>query len=71
MTAMFSMKDVVKQLGVQCYQIQHAFITGAVPEPKVRISGRRVFEPADIKRLAKHFGVEVKADQAVAAETAE
>ena len=68
MTAMFSLKDVVSQLGVQGYQIQHAYITGAVPEPKLRISGRRVFEPIDIKRLAKHFGVEVKADHAVTAD---
>ena len=71
MTAMFSLKDVVKQLGVQGYQIQHAYITGVVPEPKLRISGRRVFEPADIKRLAKHFGIELKAGSVVAAEAAE
>ena len=71
MTAMFSLKDVVKQLGVQGYQIQHAYSTGAVPEPKLRISGRRVFEPVDVQRLAKHFGVKLKDSQAVAAELAD
>lgn len=71
MTVMFSLKDVVKQLGVQGYQIQHAYITGAVPEPKLRITGRRIFEPSDVRRLAKHFGVELKSGQAVAAEVAE
>jgi hypothetical protein len=71
MTAMFSLKDVAKQLGLQGYQIQHAYITGAVPEPKLRIGGRRVFEPAYVRRLAKHFNVTLKADAAVAAETAE
>ena len=71
MTAMFSLKDVVKQIGVQPYRIQHAYSIGALPEPRLRISGRRVFEPIDIKRLAKHFGITLKADAAVAAEVAE
>ena len=66
MTAMFSLKDVVKQIGVQGYQIQHAYITGAVPEPKLRISGRRVFEAADVQRLATHFKVKIAATEAAA-----
>ena len=67
----FALKHVCKVLGVQPYRVQHAYSIGAVPEPRLRISGRRVFEPIDIKRLAKHFGVTLKAEQAVAAETAE
>jgi hypothetical protein len=66
-----ALKDVSRLLGVQPYRIQHAYITGAVKEPKLRISGRRVFEPIDVQRLARHFHVTLKADAAVAAETAE
>jgi len=60
----FSLKDVVRMTGLQCYQIQHAYITGAVEEPRVRISNRRVYEMADIRKLCKHFGVTLKTDQA-------
>lgn len=71
MTAILALKDVSKLLGVQPYRIQHAYITGAVKEPKLRISGRRVFEPIDVQRLAKHFRVTAKAEQPVTAEGAE
>ncbi len=70
MTA-FALKDVCRLLKLQPYRIQHAYSIGAVDEPKTRISGRRVFEPIDIKRLAKHFGVELKADRADQAVTAD
>ena len=70
MTAL-ALKDVCKVIGVQPYRVQHAYSIGAVPEPRLRVSGRRVFEQIDLKRLAKHFGVELKAEQAVAAEVAE
>ena len=55
MTAVFSLKDVVRMTGLQCYQIQHAYITGAVEEPRVRISNRRVYEMADIRQALQTF----------------
>jgi DNA-binding transcriptional MerR regulator len=70
MTA-FALQQVCRMIGVQPYRVQHAYSIGAVPEPRLRISGRRVFEPIDIKRLAKHFGVEMKVEQAAVAEVAE
>jgi len=71
MAAMFSLKDVVKMTGLQCYQIQHAYITGAVEEPRIRISNRRIFEMADVKKLCKHFNVTLTIDQAEQAGTAD
>ena len=65
MTATLALKDVAKLLGIRPYRIQYAYVTGAVPEPR-RSSGRRVFEPADIKRLAKHFNVKIAAAEAAA-----
>ena len=59
MTAVLALKDVSRFLGVQPYRIQHAFIIGAVPEPERRISGRRIFEAADVQRLAVHFKVKI------------
>jgi len=66
MTTALALKDVCKLLGVQPYRIQHAYAVGAVQEPQTRISGRRVFEPADIKRLAKHFHVKIAAVETAA-----
>ena len=50
------------------HKTQNAYSIGAVEEPRLRISGRRVFEPVDVRRLAKHFGVTLKAEQAAAVE---
>jgi len=66
MSAALALKDVSRILGVQGYQIQHAFMTGAVPEPEQRISGRRIFEDADVQRLAVHFKVKIAAAEAAA-----
>lgn len=67
MTAL-ALKDVCRLLKVQPYRVQHAYSIGAVEEPRLRISGRRVFEPIDLKKLAKHFNVTLKTEQAVAAD---
>ena len=69
MTNALALKDVCRLLNVQPYRIQHAYAVGAVPEPRQRISGRRVFEAADIRRLGAHFGVKIATAEA-AAETA-
>ena len=69
MTAL-SLGQVSKLLGIRSNRIDHACSQGFVPEP-ARIGNRRAFQKDDIKRLAKHFGVDLKAEQAVAAETAE
>lgn len=66
-----ALKDVCKLLGVQPYRIQHAFITGVVPETTLRVSGRRIFDADDIKRLADHFGVKVNTEPVVTAGAAE
>ena len=66
MTNALALKDVCKLLRVQPYRVQHAYAVGAVPEPELRISGRRVFEAADVKRLAAHFGVKIAAAEAAA-----
>jgi DNA-binding transcriptional MerR regulator len=49
--------DVAKRLGVRPYRVGYAIAVGHVPEPKLRLGNKRVFESADIERLAAHFGV--------------
>jgi DNA-binding transcriptional MerR regulator len=52
-----SLKDVARLLGVKAYRVQYAIVHENVPEPQRRMSGRRVFEPEDVERLAAHFHV--------------
>jgi len=66
-----SMGECARILQVQSYQIQYAYAHGRVPEPRLRIGGRRVFAPADVRRLAAHFGVTLPAAEAAAEPTAE
>ena len=57
MQSCYSLKDVARVLRIQPYRIAHALDVGAVPEPAIRVSNRRVFQREDVKRLAAHFGV--------------
>ena len=54
----WSLNEVSRLLKVRASRIHYALITGAVEEPRLRIGNRRVFEAADVERLAAHFGVE-------------
>ena len=60
MQAYFSLKDASRVLKLKPYQIEHALAVGSVPEPRLRISNRRVFQREDLKRLAAHFGVRLQ-----------
>jgi hypothetical protein len=68
-----SLKNVADRLGIKYYRIAHAISCGQIPEPKMRIAGRRIFTRKDLQRLAAHFQVELPKDDAVPAkaETAE
>ena len=66
-TTSLSLRDVARDLQVMPYQIAYALTTGAVPEPALRVGNRRVFQPADVRRLAAHFGIEIPESRAGAA----
>ena len=55
---MMILSEVAKFLGKKPYQVVYAITSGAVEDVSLRIGGRRIFQPADIQRLAEHFGVE-------------
>ncbi len=46
-----SLKDVAALLGVRAYRIEYLLQHGLVPEPKLRIAGRRVFGPEDVANI--------------------
>ena len=50
-----SLKDVAALLGVKAYRIEYLLAHGLVPEPRLRISGRRVFSASDLEAIRKHL----------------
>ncbi len=56
MEQMMSLKDIAALLNCKAYRVEYLLAHGLVPEPKLRISGRRVFGPEDLANLRAHFG---------------
>ena len=52
-----SLRQVSDLLNVRMHRIEYCLSNQIIAEPKLRIAGKRVFTPADVRRLAKHFGV--------------
>ena len=50
-----SLKDVAALLNVKAYRVEYLLAHGLVPEPKLRISGRRVFSASDLEALHKYL----------------
>lgn len=51
--------DVSRILRVQPYKIVYLLTTRQVPEPRLRIGGKRVFTMADVHRLAEKLQVDL------------
>ena len=60
MTKMYLLSDVARIVRKRPHQITYAITSGLLPEPKVRMGGRRVFQEDDIERIAQYFGVRLK-----------
>jgi len=67
----YSLKDVTALLRRRAHVVEYALANGLVPEPQLRVGGRRIFTLADVRRLAKHFGVTLPSAEAAAEPTAE
>jgi len=53
----YSITDCSRLLGVQEHRIAYAHRTGKLAEPKIRFAGKRVYSPADLRRMAAYFQV--------------
>jgi DNA-binding transcriptional MerR regulator len=53
---LYLMSDVSRMLGVPAHRIAYLFVTGKLPEPQVRLGNRRVFRPAEVRRVARTLG---------------
>lgn len=50
---LFSLRDVARILRCRNYQVIYLITTGQVPEPRLRVGGKRIFTLTDIHRLAE------------------
>lgn len=55
----FSLKDVARILQCQPYQVIYLISTAQVPEPRLRVGGKRIFTLADIHRIAEKLHVQL------------
>ena len=51
----YSITDCSRLLGVQEHRIAYAHRTSKLPEPKIRVAGKRVYSPAELRRMAAYF----------------
>lgn len=64
-TQLYSTGEVAKLLGLKRHVLEYSIQVGHVPEPQMRFLNRRVFQQAEIRAIAAHFG---KADQQATAD---
>jgi len=50
---LYSTGDVARRLGIQRYQLEYLVETQQIPEPAVRVAGKRVWNEAEVQEAAK------------------
>jgi DNA-binding transcriptional MerR regulator len=59
MRELYSTGQVARLLGIRQHHIGYAISSGHIPDAKLRFLGKRCFTDADMRRIARHFGVPV------------
>ena len=59
MDKLYSTGEVARLTGIKQHRIVYAITTNRVPEAKYRFLYKRCFDTADLRRIAKHFGVQL------------
>lgn len=59
---LFSLGDVAKILCTQPYRIVYLLNVGAVPEPRLRVAGKRLFTHEEIVPIAERLKIDLAAD---------
>jgi len=52
---LLSTGDVVEELGIPPYTVQYLLSTGVLPEPELRVSGNRAWQPEEVERARKNL----------------
>lgn len=56
MKNLISTSDLSKAVGVKEHRLTYAMRAGHLPQPKVRLAGRKLFDPKEAKNVALYFG---------------
>jgi hypothetical protein len=51
----FILNEVAKVAGVKPYVIAYAISAGHIPEPTLRIAGKRIFSAKEVEAIKKYF----------------
>lgn len=51
----FILNEVAKIVGIKAHVIAYAISAGHLPEPKLRIFGKRVFSAKEVEAIKKYF----------------
>lgn len=51
----FILNEVAKLVGIKAHVIAYAISAGHLPEPKLRIFGKRVFSTKEVEAVRKYF----------------
>lgn len=51
----FILNEVAKIVGIKAHVIAYAISAGHLPEPKLRIFGKRVFSANEVQAVRKYF----------------
>ncbi len=59
MKQLYSTGEVARLLGIHQHRIVYAITTNQVPEVEFHFLNKRCFDAADLRRIAKHFSIEL------------
>lgn len=59
---LFSLGDVARLLGTQPYRIVYLLNVGAVPEPRLRVAGKRLWTHEEIVPIAERLKIDLAAE---------
>lgn len=59
---LFSLGDVAKLLSTQPYRIVYLLNVGAVPEPRLRVAGKRLWTHEEIVPIAERLKLDLGAE---------
>lgn len=51
----FILSEVSRLIGHKAHVITYAISTGHLPEPKLRIAGKRIFSESEVENIKKYF----------------
>jgi len=67
----FILNEVAKIAGVKSHVVAYAISSGHLPEPCLRIAGKRIFSTKEVEQIKKYFSNRNKKDKREATDAPE